>query len=110
MKRILAAVALNAFALPLFAASATVEPTSPARPVATPGHAFQWKEPDDLITMQTLVQNGYRLVSAAVYQTGPALNREFYLQRDQSIYRCTEEVAAPARTTQLACMELTQPH
>jgi hypothetical protein len=60
--------------------------------------------------MQTLVQNGYRLVSAAVYQTGPALNREFYLQRDQSIYRCTEEVAAPARTTQLACMELTQPH
>ncbi|HVE08193.1 MAG TPA: hypothetical protein VNE00_13150 [Paraburkholderia sp.] len=109
MKKTLAAVAFGTLSIASLAASATVEPTSPARAVGTPGHASQWKEPDDLTTMQTLVQNGYRLVSVAVYQSGPALNREFYLQRDQSVYRCTEETTAAARAA-LACVELAQPH
>ena len=112
MKRTLAAAAFSASALSVFAASpaASVEPTSPVRPPASIGHASQWREPDDLTTMQTLVQNGYRLVSVAVYPTGATLNREFYLQRDQSIYRCMEEVSATTRATQLACTELAQPH
>ena len=66
-------------------------------------------------TLATLLQDGYRIVSVIGEPHGKAGSAEtFYLQRDQSAFKCVEQHAFEPKprtpTALFGCFELVQPY
>jgi len=74
----------------------------------------QWRA--NATTLATLLQDGYRIVSVIGVPRGNAGSTEtFYLQRDQSAFKCIEQHLSDAKTKasggpSFACFELVQPY
>jgi len=74
----------------------------------------QWRA--NSTTLATLLQDGYRIVSVISVPRGNAGSAEtFYLQRDQSAFKCVEQHLPEAKTkasgaSSFGCFELVQPY
>jgi hypothetical protein len=76
---------------------------------------LQWKSSDT--SMASLVEQGYRIVSVLQSDTSKkeivSFTRTYVLQRDRSVFTCTESTLANADTFKsahrLGCAELVQP-
>jgi hypothetical protein len=88
--------------------------------VALTVHAEQQPDSQWLIrptTLATLAQNGYKIVSVVSETNGDAMSGGstdvFFLQRDQSVFKCVEQHAHQVKTQMsvglFTCLELVQP-
>lgn len=67
------------------------------------------------VTLATLLQDGYRIVSVIEAPRADAGSlAAFYLQRDQNAFKCLEQRQPEPQTktpgTHFSCFELVQPH
>ncbi|MGF6775711.1 hypothetical protein [Paraburkholderia sp. GAS334] len=79
---------------------------------AEPVPDSQWQASQ--VTLFTLVQDGYRIVSVIDERHGEANSTQtFYLQREQGAFKCVEQHQVEPKTRtpegQFACFELSQP-